>query len=81
MIFVHETRPKIVVDNPSMTALSVMQEVGRRWQSRSNEEKKYFEEKAAQDKIRYLKEQRAYYDEVERLGNTMGTVINHNGFF
>ena len=31
MIFVKETRPKIVTANPTMGALEVMQEVGRAW--------------------------------------------------
>lgn len=31
MIFVQETRPKIVKANPDMGALMVMKEVGRAW--------------------------------------------------
>ena len=33
-----------------------------------NEERKYFKDKADKDKVRYLNEQRAFYDEVERIG-------------
>ena len=45
-----------------------MQEVGKRWQSMTKDERKYFKDKADRDKIRYLDEQRAFYDEVERIG-------------
>lgn len=68
MIFVQEVRPRVVSANPSWTALDVMKKVGRLWQSRSTEENNYFEAKADNDKIRYLAEQKAYYDEIERLG-------------
>ena len=68
MIFVKETRPKIVNANPTMGALEVMQEVGRAWQSISDADKKYFKEKADNDKHRYLAESRKFYDEVARVG-------------
>lgn len=68
MIFVKETRPKIVTANPNMGALEVMQEVGRAWQSISEADKKYFKEKADNDKHRYLAESRKFYDEVARVG-------------
>lgn len=68
MIFVKETRPKIVEANPTMGALNVMKEVGLAWQNMNDKDREYFKEKADTDKIRYLKEQRAFYDEVERIG-------------
>lgn len=70
MIFVKETRPKIVTANPTMGALEVMQEVGRAWQSISEVDKKYFKDKADNDKHRYLAESRKFYDEVARIGQT-----------
>ena len=73
MIFVKETRPKIVAANPTMGALEVMQEVGRAWQSISDTDKKYFKEKADNDKHRYLAESRKFYDEVARIGATTNT--------
>lgn len=45
-----------------------MQEVGKQWQSMTEEQRKYFKEKADRDKVRYLIEQKAYYDEVEKVG-------------
>jgi hypothetical protein len=45
----------------------------------SDDHKKYFSVKADKDKVRYLKEQKAYYDEVEQVGHTYGTVINEEG--
>jgi len=56
-----------------MGALHVMKEVGYAWQGLSANDKQYFQDKADRDKIRYLKEQRIYYDEVERVGNLIGT--------
>jgi len=39
MIFVKETRPQIVETHPEMGALQVMQEVGKKWQALSQEER------------------------------------------
>ena len=69
MIFVKETRPKIVTANPEMNALNVMQEVGRAWQTMTDEDRLYFKQKADNDKHRYLVESRKFYDEVARLGD------------
>ena len=68
MIFVKETRPKIVTANPNMGALEVMQEVGRAWQNMTEDDRKYFKDKADNDKHRYLAESRKFYDEVARIG-------------
>ena len=62
-----------------MGALQVMQEVGKRWQALTKEQKRYFKEKADRDKLRYLNEQRAFYDEVERIGHKVGTVTTKEG--
>ena len=51
-----------------MGALQVMQEVGKQWQSMIDEDRNYFKVKADQDKVRYLDDQRAYYDEVQKIG-------------
>lgn len=42
-------------------------------------ERKYFKDKADRDKVRYLNEQRAFYDEVERIGIRVGTVTTKDG--
>jgi hypothetical protein len=39
-----------------MGALQVMQEVGKQWQAMTEEERKYFKDKADKDKVRYLNE-------------------------
>ena len=62
-----------------MGALQVMQEVGKQWQAMTEEERKYFKDKADKDKVRYLNEQRAFYDEVERIGCERGTVKTGEG--
>lgn len=45
-----------------------MQEVGKQWQAMLDEERQYFKDKADKDKIRYLAEQKKFYDEVEKIG-------------
>lgn len=72
MIFVKETRPRIVVDNPTLGALVIMKKVGELWQTLLAKEggTQYFKDKARADKLRYLKEQKEFYDEVERIRST-----------
>lgn len=79
MIFVKETRPLIVDAHPEMGALQVMQEVGKKWQAMTAEERHYFKKKADTDKVRYLTEQKAFYDEVEKIGKNVGTVTTKEG--
>lgn len=62
-----------------MGALQIMQEVGKQWQAMTDAERKYFKDKADQDKIRYLEEQMAFYDEVEKIGQKVGTVTTKEG--
>ena len=58
MIFVKETRPQIVIDNPELGALDIMKKVGQYWQELLSKEDgtKEFQDKADSDKLRYLKE-------------------------
>lgn len=56
-----------------------MQEVGKKWQALTAEERQYFKMKADHDKVRYLQEQRAFYDEVEKIGKNVGTVTTKEG--
>jgi hypothetical protein len=42
-------------------------------------ERKYFKDKADRDKLRYLDEQRAFYDEVQKIGEKVGTVTTKEG--
>lgn len=57
----------------------MMQEVGKKWQALSEDERNYFKIKADKDKVRYLDEQRAFYDEVEKIGKNVGTVTTKEG--
>lgn len=50
-----------------MGALQIMKEVGKQWQSLTNEQRKYFKDKADHDKLRYLDEQKEFYDEVAKV--------------
>jgi len=45
----------------------------------TKEERSYFKTKADKDKVRYLKEQKAFYDEVEKIGQKVGTVTTKEG--
>lgn len=56
-----------------------MQEVGKQWQALSSDERNYFKNKADTDKVRYLEEQKAFYDEVQRIGTEVGTVTTKEG--
>ena len=56
-----------------------MQEVGKKWQALTQEERLYFKMKADRDKVRYLDEQRAFYDEVEQIGKDIGTTTTKEG--
>jgi len=56
-----------------------MQEVGKQWQALTDEQRNYFKEKADRDKIRYLNEQKAFYDEVEKIGQERGTTTTKEG--
>lgn len=51
-----------------MGALDVMKEVGKKWQNMSTDERDYFQKKADRDKIRYVKEQTAFFGEIEKIG-------------
>ena len=62
-----------------MGALQVMQQVGRQWQSLKD--KSYFQDKANRDKIRYLHQMREFYDEVERIGDRVGTQKTEDGMY
>lgn len=56
-----------------------MQEVGKNWQAMTDEERQYYKDKADKDKLRYLEEQKAFYDEVERIGQKVGTTTSKEG--
>mmetsp|Transcript_37127 Transcript_37127/g.56967 ORF Transcript_37127/g.56967 Transcript_37127/m.56967 type:complete len:157 (-) Transcript_37127:2626-3096(-) len=58
MIFVKETRPRIVIDYPNLGALDVMKKVGEEWQrlQKLPDGIEEFKEKAKADKVRYLRE-------------------------
>ena len=58
---------------PNMGALKIMQEVGKQWQALTEQQRKYFKDKADRDKIRYLDEQKEFYDEVAKIGQEVGT--------
>lgn len=43
------------------------------------EQRIYFKDKADKDKVRYLIEQKAFYDEVEKVGLVVGTTTSKEG--
>ncbi|KAL0211665.1 hypothetical protein RCL1_005291 [Eukaryota sp. TZLM3-RCL] len=54
--FCQEMRSELKSEHPDMKASEVMSELGRRWKAASAEERKPFEAKAAEDKLRYNRE-------------------------
>lgn len=50
MIFVRENRSLISHNNPHLSALEVMKEVGQRWQDLTAHQKELYEKKAVKDK-------------------------------
>ena len=56
MFFVKENRPRIMRENPNLSFLEVMREVGIRWSKLNEEEKEPFKERAIEDKRRFLEE-------------------------
>ena len=56
-----------------------MKEVGNQWQAMAESERQYFKDKADKDKVRYLEEQKTFYDEVEKIGSQFGTITTKEG--
>jgi hypothetical protein len=65
MIFVWETWPKVIKENPNMQVLDVMKEVGWRWKSITDSDWMYFERKSGIDKERYDSENKEYHWKLE----------------
>lgn len=68
MIFVRETRSKVQKENQDMHVLEIMKQVGKQWQNLTDEERKVYQDKADEDKIRYRNELKAFESEVDKLG-------------
>jgi len=60
MFFVKEHRPRLMRENPSAGFNDVMREVGVMWAKLSEEEKEPYNERANEDKRRFLEEQEAF---------------------
>lgn len=71
MIFVREVRSRVTQEFPDMNALDVMKEVGRRWQSISDEDKSYYQSLADKDKERFKRENQQYMKELEQLDSKL----------
>ncbi len=56
MFYVKENRPRVMRENPTMTFLEVMREVGIRWARLTDEEKEPYKERSMEDKKRFLEE-------------------------
>jgi len=67
MIFVRETRPKVIQEFPDMQVLDVMKEVGWRWKNITPIEREYFNRKSGQDKEWYDLENKDYHSKLNDL--------------
>lgn len=66
MIFVRETRPKVVDSYPGIPALDVMKEVGRLWQCIPKADLDRFKEMSRVDMNRYTAEHKNFIEEINR---------------
>ncbi len=48
-----------------MGALNIMKEVGKKWQSMNQADREYFQNKADKDKLRYIKQQETFFEQIE----------------
>jgi hypothetical protein len=58
-----------------MGALEVMKEVGISWQSMSNDDRQYFQDKADKDKIRYIREMNTFVKRIEEVADANPNVL------
>merc|ERR1719447_2373129 len=58
--FAADKRPEIRAQHPEYTITEVASQIGQKWRSLDDEDKQPYEEKAAKDKDRYLRELTAY---------------------
>ena len=56
-----------------------MQQVGKQWQNLDDKGKKYFQQKADNDKFRYLEETRKFHDEVAKIGDSENKTQSGDG--
>lgn len=78
MIFVREVRSRVTQEFPDMNALDVMKEVGRRWQSITDEDKNYYQALADKDKERFKRENQQYMKELEQLDSRLKSSASHD---
>ena len=55
-IYVRDNREKVIADNAGISVTEITKILGAQWKALSAEEKAPYEEKAAQDKVRYARE-------------------------
>ena len=55
-IYVRENREKVIADNAGISVTEITKILGAQWKALSAEEKAPYEEKAAEDKVRYARE-------------------------
>merc|ERR1719290_691525 len=60
MLFVNETRPQYVADNPDLAVTEVLPGLGKMWADVSSSDKAAYEKKAAKLKEKYQKELEKY---------------------
>ena len=66
IFFSNDTRAQVALDSPNMKLPDIAKELARRWSSLETAEKAKYEEMAAEDKKRYVKEKEKYDETPER---------------
>jgi hypothetical protein len=69
MIFCNEKRQEVKTSNPDMSAKDVLKTLAQMWKTASDEEKVPYQEKAAEDKERYLREKAEKESADEKSGD------------
>jgi len=59
-LFSIDERPRVKEDNPDATFGDIARIISQRFKSLSSKERKYWDEKAASDKVRYEREMEEY---------------------
>jgi hypothetical protein len=66
MLFVRETRPKVMETMPEIAPLDIMKEVGRRWGVIEEEELEKYKQLAMLDLQRYKREHQTFVEQINQ---------------
>ena len=77
VFFTNEMRPKVLQDFPGIKFVELGKVLGERWRALDSEQKKRYEDMAAEDKIRFQMEQQQYVANQAAAAATTAAVSEH----